>query len=128
MVFQCSESVVSAGFACISALSLKSPSNAGVFYDCGAPFVITETMKQYPDSTNVLKQASWAIRNMSVRNKMESRSFLSNGVESLLTDALKAHSHDTELVADLKAALRDLGLKVDLREQWSGKGVTLRTD
>lgn len=117
---------MAAGFACISALTLKSPSNAGVFYDCGASAVIVDAMKQYPKSVNVLKQAAWAIRNMSVRNRMESREFVTHGVESLLTDALKAHGPVLE--ADLKAALRDLGLKVDLKEQWSGKGVTMRND
>ncbi|XP_017888263.1 armadillo repeat-containing protein 6 homolog [Ceratina calcarata] len=118
-----SECVVTAGLACISALTLRCSSNAGVFYDCGAPLVIIDAMKAYPKSLSVLKQAAWAIRNMSVRNKMECSEFIAHGVEDVLARALKLHGSKIE--SDVKAALRDLGLKVELKEQWTGKGVSL---
>ncbi|XP_066588316.1 armadillo repeat-containing protein 6 homolog [Prorops nasuta] len=121
-----SESVVTAGLGCISALSLRCPSNAGVFYDCGAPMIIVDAMKAYTKSVNVLKQASWAIRNMSVRNKAESREFIQHGVEDILINALKVHGSIVE--NDVKAALRDLGLKVELQERWTGKGVSLSSE
>ncbi|XP_024935799.1 armadillo repeat-containing protein 6 homolog [Cephus cinctus] len=124
--FKGSETVVSSGLACISALTLRSPSNAGVFYDCGASTVIIDSIKTYPKSINVLKQACWAIRNMSVRNNMESQEFVQQGVEELLINAMKTHG--LELENDVKAALRDLGLKVDLKERWVGKGIALSND
>lgn len=117
---------MAAGFACISALTLKSPTNAGMFYDCGAPGVIVDAMKKYSTSKSVIKLAAWTVRNMSVRNKMESRAFISYGIESILNNALKTFG--PQLEADLKAALRDLGLKVDLKEQWSGKGPSVKND
>ncbi|CAK9831060.1 Armadillo repeat-containing protein 6 homolog [Anthophora retusa] len=118
-----SECVVTAGLACISALTLRCPSSAGVFYDCGAPLVIVDAMKAYPKSVSVLKQASWAIRNMSVRNKAECSEFIAHGIEDVLGNALKLHGPKIE--NDVKAALRDLGLKVELKERWTGKGAGL---
>lgn len=118
-----SECVVTAGLACISALTLRCPSNAGVFYDCGAPLIIIDAMKAYSKSVNVLKQAAWAIRNMSVRNKAECSEFITHGVEDVLTSALQQHG--SKLESDIKAALRDLGLKVELKEEWTGKGASL---
>lgn len=114
---------MTAGLACISALTLRCPSNAGVFYDCGAPLIIIDAMKAYSKSVNVLKQAAWAIRNMSVRNKAECSEFITHGVEDVLTSALQQHG--SKLESDVKAALRDLGLKVELKEEWTGKGTSL---
>ncbi|OAD53079.1 Armadillo repeat-containing protein 6 like protein [Eufriesea mexicana] len=118
-----SECVVTAGLACISALTLRCSSNAGVFYDCGAPLIIIDAMKAYPKSVSVLKQAAWAIRNMSVRNKAECSEFITHGVEDVLKSAHKLHG--PKLESDIKAALRDLCLKVELEERWTGKGVSL---
>ncbi|XP_051174994.1 armadillo repeat-containing protein 6 homolog [Leptopilina boulardi] len=119
-----SETVVSAGLACISALSLRSPSNAGVFFDCGAPMVIIDAMKAYPKSFNVQQNGSWAIRNMSVRNSMEAKEFIAHGVEDILRASVDTHGEKLE--NDVKAALRDLGLKVNLKERWTGKGNSLK--
>ncbi|XP_070164555.1 armadillo repeat-containing protein 6 homolog [Polyergus mexicanus] len=121
-----SENIVTAGLGCISALSLRSTSNSGVFYDCGAAQVIVDAMKAYPNNVNVLKQASWAIRNMSVRNRSESKEFLAYGVEEVLRDALRLHG--PKLEDNIKAALRDLELKVDLKERWTGKGVSMSNE
>lgn len=117
---------MTAGLGCISALSLRSTSNAGVFYDCGAPQVIVDAMKAYPKNATVLRQACWAIRNMSVRNKSESAEFVAYGVEDVLQAAMRFHGPKME--NDVKAALRDLGLKVDLKERWTGKGVHLNNE
>ncbi|KAL0124449.1 hypothetical protein PUN28_006351 [Cardiocondyla obscurior] len=121
-----SENVVTAGLSCIAALSLRSSSNAGVFYDCGAAQVIVDTLKAYPNHINILKQGSWAVRNMSVRNKSESKEFLMYGIEEVLRTAVLVHGFKLEDTAI--AALRDLGLKVDLKERWSGKGFSLSND
>lgn len=114
---------MTAGLGCMAALTLRSPSNAGVFYDCGAPPVIVDVIKSYPKSVKVLKNASWVIRNMSVRNKIESQEFIALGVEDHLTKAIQTHG--AALDHDVKSALRDLGLKVELKERWTGKGGAL---
>lgn len=88
--------------------------------------IIIDAVKAYPNNANVIQQASWAIRNMSVRNKHESKEFIAYGIEDLFNNALKKHGEN--LGNDLKAALRDLGLKVDLKEQWTGKGRVLAHD
>ncbi|KAF7989617.1 hypothetical protein HCN44_008291 [Aphidius gifuensis] len=124
--FKTSENVVAAGLACISALTLRSSSNSGVFYDCGAPGIIVDALKHYPKSQNVIKQGSWAIRNMTVRNKTESLEFITHGIESIFQDAIA--NHGSALEQDVKAAMRDLGLKVNLKEQWTGKGVAMTND
>lgn len=117
---------MTAGLACVSALTLRCSSNAGVLYDCGAPLVIIDAMKAYPKSVSVLKQACWAIRNMSVRNKPECPEFFAHGVEDVLASALQRHG--SKLESDVKAALRDLGLKVELKERWTGKGASMKND
>ncbi|KAK2587120.1 hypothetical protein KPH14_002882 [Odynerus spinipes] len=123
--FKTSESIVAAGLACISALTLRSSSNAGVFYDCGAPHIIVDAMKSYSKSVNVLMHACWTIRNMSVRNKSECKEFIAYGVEDVLRSALALHG--SKLESDIKAALRDLELKVELKERWTGKGAKIHT-
>ena len=60
---------------------------------------------------------------MSVRNKAECSEFITYGVEDVLAKALK--QHDSKIESDVKAALRDLGLKVELKERWTGKGVSM---
>lgn len=105
---------------------MKSPSNAGVFYDCGAVSIIVDAIKTYPKSANVIQQASWAIRNMSVRNTHESRAFIAYGIEELLNTAIETHGENLE--NDIKAALRDLGLKVNLKERWTGKNRPVTND
>lgn len=77
-------------------------------------------MKAYPESLSVQQQGSWAIRNMSVRNTTEAKEFIELGVESVLSNAVDTHGEILE--NDIKAALRDLGLKVNLKEIWTGKG------
>lgn len=83
-------------------------------------------MKAYPKSISVLKQAAWAVRNMSVRNKAECNEFIAHGIEDVLGNALQQHGPKIE--SDVKAALRDLGLKVELKERWTGKGGSLNHD
>jgi len=84
------------------------------------------TLKGYPNNVNILKKAAWAIRNMSVRNRLESDDFVAYGAEELLRSALRRHG--SILDDHVKAALRDLGLQVDLKERWTGKGVSLNNE
>lgn len=64
-----------------------------------------------------------AIRNTVSRKKDLSSSFIEAGVEELLQDALKrTQKAPTE---EIKAALRDLGCQVQLKEEWTGQGVKI---
>lgn len=120
---QSSDAVVVSGLACISSLTLKSPSNATTFYECGAVPIIIDCIKSHNSNGNVYQQAARAIRNMSVRNKIEAKEFLDQGIEELFRNALSLYG--AEIESDLKAALRDLDLTVDLKERWQGKGNAL---
>ena len=58
------------------------------------------------------------IRNLVSRSQVFSKPILELGAEELISQARAAHP-DCEDVA--KAALRDLGCRVELRELWTGK-------
>uniref|UniRef100_A0A8V5GYE1 Uncharacterized protein n=1 Tax=Melopsittacus undulatus TaxID=13146 RepID=A0A8V5GYE1_MELUD len=64
------------------------------------------------------KQACMLIRNLVSRSRDFSQPILEMGAENLITEARAAH-RDCDDVA--KAALRDLGCKVELRELWTGQ-------
>lgn len=51
------------------------------------------------------------------RSREQCDTWLSFGVEDILNTAMSEHP---SIVQDLKAALRDLGCKVDLKEEWTG--------
>ncbi|XP_026538950.1 armadillo repeat-containing protein 6 [Notechis scutatus] len=64
------------------------------------------------------KQACMLIRNLVSHTQDFSQPILEMGAEDLITEAREAH-RDCDDVA--KAALRDLGCKVELRELWTGQ-------
>ena len=64
-----------------------------------------------------------AIRNIVSRRKELATIFLEAGVEQLLQSALKRPQRAPEV--EIKAALRDLGCDVQLKEQWTGKGASM---
>lgn len=64
------------------------------------------------------KQACMLIRNLVSRSRDFSQPILEMGAENLITEARATHK-DCDDVA--KAALRDLGCKVELRELWTGQ-------
>lgn len=70
-------------------------------------------------SSNVLqKQACMCLRNLVARNQEHQQHFLELGAEDLLQHALTMpECHD-----EAKAALRDLGCQVALKELWKGEG------
>lgn len=64
------------------------------------------------------KQACMLLRNLVSRTQCYSKTILEMGVEALIAQALRTH----EGCGDVgKAALRDLGCKVELQELWTGK-------
>ena len=66
-----------------------------------------------------------AIRNIVSRSKHFASDFVELEIEELLNSVRKTHPQSDEFV---KAALRDLGLKVEMKEQWKGTGVAMNND
>ncbi|KAK9872349.1 hypothetical protein WA026_017808 [Henosepilachna vigintioctopunctata] len=112
-------SVSTSGLACIAALCLRCPENSKILFEAEVPEVIIEVMKCYPKDKSIQKTGSWAIRNMVSRSKYQCSHFIELGVEEILVEALKTFK---ECEYDIKAALRDLGCEVELKEEWTGKG------
>lgn len=60
-----------------------------------------------------------AVRNLVARSREYSDAFLVLGVEDLIREAIRRHEDCQD---EGKAALRDLDLKVNLIERWTGQG------
>ena len=64
-----------------------------------------------------------AVRNIVARCREHSQVFVDLGVEDLIHAAMKNHTACSD---EARAALRDLQLKVELRELWTGEGKGIR--
>ncbi|XP_073813880.1 armadillo repeat-containing protein 6 homolog [Musca autumnalis] len=111
------ENVVSAALACISTLTLRVKDNSKTFFDTGIAETIVESVRRHPKNKIVQRNGAWAIRNMVSRSREQCDTWLSFGVEDVLNAAMVEHP---SVVTDIKAALRDLGCKVELKEEWTG--------
>ncbi|XP_034111731.1 armadillo repeat-containing protein 6 homolog [Drosophila albomicans] len=115
---QANENIVSAALACITTLTLRVQEHSAAFFETGIAEIIVETLRRHPKHKIVQRNGAWAIRNMVSRSRNQCESWLSFGVEDLLNAAMAEHP---SVAQDIKAALRDLGCKVQLREEWTGK-------
>ena len=66
-----------------------------------------------------------AIRNIVSRSKQYVQEFVSLDIEDLLNSVRRTYPQSD---ASVKAALRDLRLKVELKEEWQGTGVKVSND
>lgn len=57
------------------------------------------------------------MRNMVSRSRDQCQTFVNQGAEDILQEAMEKHP---DILQDVKAALRDLGCKVVLKEEWTG--------
>lgn len=112
------DAIASAALACISTLTLRVKDNSTAFFETGIAETIVETIRLHPKNKIVQRNGAWAIRNMVSRSRDQCDSFLSCGAEDLLNAAMTEHPSITQ---DIKAALRDLGCKVELKEEFTGK-------
>ncbi|XP_060651969.1 armadillo repeat-containing protein 6 homolog [Drosophila nasuta] len=115
---QANENIVSAALACITTLTLRVQEHSAAFFETGIAEIIVETLRRHPKQKIVQRNGAWAIRNMVSRSRNQCESWLSFGVEDLLNAAMAEHP---SVAQDIKAALRDLGCNVQLREEWTGK-------
>ncbi|NXA14083.1 ARMC6 protein, partial [Sapayoa aenigma] len=106
------------GCAALCMLALRKPENCSVIMEGGGALAALQAMKAHPREVAVQKQACMLIRNLVSRSRDFSQPILEMGAENLITEARAAH-RDCDDVA--KAALRDLGCKVELRELWTGQ-------
>ncbi|KAI9578120.1 hypothetical protein GQX74_014014 [Glossina fuscipes] len=111
------EHVVSAALACISTLTLRVKENSKIFFETGIAEIIVETIRTHPKNKIVQRNGAWAVRNMVSRSREQCDIWLSFGIEDLLNVALNEHP---SVHQDIKAALRDLGCNVELKEEWTG--------
>ncbi|XP_062366076.1 armadillo repeat-containing protein 6 isoform X2 [Cinclus cinclus] len=106
------------GCAALCVLALRKPENCSVIVEGGGALAALQAMKAHPREVAVQKQACMLIRNLVSRSRDLSRPILDMGAEILISEARAAH-RDCDDVA--RAALRDLGCKVELRELWTGQ-------
>ncbi|KAA0718509.1 Armadillo repeat-containing protein 6 [Triplophysa tibetana] len=106
------------GCASLCVLALRKPNNCKVIMDCGGALAALQAMKNHPDEVNVQKQACMLLRNLVARTRDYSQPILEMGAEALISRALAAHRDCGDVG---RAALRDLGCQVELRELWTGK-------
>lgn len=104
--------------ACLSVLALRKPNNCTVIMENGGALAALQTMKTHADVVNVQKQACMLLRNLVARMRNFSQTILEMGAEALIAQALQNHQDCGDVG---KAALRDLGCQVELRELWTGK-------
>uniref|UniRef100_T1E6H4 Armadillo repeat-containing protein 6 n=3 Tax=Crotalus TaxID=8728 RepID=T1E6H4_CROHD len=104
--------------AALCMLALRKPENCRVIMEGGGALAALQAMKTHPKEVAVQKQACMLIRNLVSHTQDFSQPILEMGAENLITEARAAH-RDCDDVA--KAALRDLGCKVELRELWTGQ-------
>ncbi|XP_030631449.1 armadillo repeat-containing protein 6 isoform X2 [Chanos chanos] len=106
------------GCAALCVLALRKPNNCKVIMENGGALAALQAMKTHPAEVNVQKQSCMLLRNLVSRTRDFSKSILEMGAEALIGQALASH-RDCGDVA--RAALRDLGCQVELRELWTGK-------
>ncbi|CAG5114583.1 unnamed protein product [Candidula unifasciata] len=113
--------VAEAACKVLTTITLRNEDNCRKVVQCQGHEYIVQVMKLHPKEIGVQKNACMALRNLVSRTKELTESILPLGVESLLNEII---NHHKEIEDEAKAALRDLGCKVELRELWKGeKGV-----
>jgi len=115
---------VEAGCGAVTGLTLRQVENSKQVMECYGADIITTAMERHMQHRRVQGGAAAAIRNIVSRDPGLSQGFIDNGVEELLNTALSQHGED---IGDtLRSALRDLGLKVELQERWTGEKILIK--
>jgi armadillo repeat-containing protein 6 len=111
------ETIATSALACISTLALRLRENSMALFETGIAETIIETMKIHEKNKIVQRNGAWAIRNMVSRSREQCEQWLQLGAEDVLNAARQNHP---SVEQDAKSALRDLGSKVQLKEEWKG--------
>ncbi|ESO93248.1 hypothetical protein LOTGIDRAFT_189885 [Lottia gigantea] len=110
--------IAEAGCATLMTVALRNPGNCEKIMECNGHQAIVQAMKIHPTSSGVQKQGCMALRNIVARSRQHCDAITELGVEDVINKARTRHNN---LEDEAKAALRDLGCKVELREQWKGE-------
>ncbi|XP_030112909.4 armadillo repeat-containing protein 6 [Taeniopygia guttata] len=106
------------GCAALCMLALRKPENCSVIVEGGGALAALQAMKAHPGEAAVQRQACMLLRNLVARSRELRGPILAMGAEPLIAEARALH-RDCDDVA--RAALRDLGCHVELRELWTGQ-------
>ncbi|XP_052797041.1 armadillo repeat-containing protein 6-like [Mya arenaria] len=109
--------ICAAGCLAIATFLLRQPDNCSIVVENNGHHVILQAMKVHPTDATVQKQACMAIRNVVARTRDLCGLFVELGAEELIGRARQLPGCEDEG----KAALRDLGCQVDLKERWTGE-------
>lgn len=105
------------GCAALCVLALRKPNNCKVIMESGGALAALQAMKTHPAEANMQKQSCMLLRNLVARSRDFTQPILEMGAEALISQALAAHRDCGDVG---RAALRDLGCQVELRELWTG--------
>ncbi|KAL8602261.1 hypothetical protein ACOMHN_022774 [Nucella lapillus] len=107
----------------IAALNLRNPAHCHKVMECQGHEALVQAMKIHPKESAVQKQACMALRNLVGRTREHCAAILEMGAEWLLNEAGRRHKDCGD---EVKAALRDLGCAVHLKELWTGEKGSLQ--
>jgi len=106
----------------LTTLTLRSPQNSTELTQLGIAELIVQAMKVHSNDDKHQKHACTAVRNIVSRNRELASEFLALNVESIIEQIISQYKH---CEFEAKGALRDLGLDVSFKEQWTGTGQNL---
>lgn len=102
-------SLMEHGFACLAAMTLRSPSNSQRIIDTGVAIdMIVRNMRRYKDKQSLQRQCCLAVRNIAARSPDVRQILLDAGVEDVLREAGRLQA----VVDEAYGALRDLNCEV----------------
>ncbi|CAD5114943.1 DgyrCDS3976 [Dimorphilus gyrociliatus] len=106
----------------LASVVLRQPNHSNIVMENGGAELITRVIAVHIENTIVLSSLCLLVRNLVSRVKEHSSALLERGIEQQLHMVSNKHEKCADSV---KAALRDLGCHVSLKEEWKGEGRTL---
>ncbi|XP_041367749.1 armadillo repeat-containing protein 6-like [Gigantopelta aegis] len=120
---QANPSIAEAACAAITTIVLRNPHHAAKVMACGGHHHVIQAMKIHKTEPQLQKSACMALRNLVAREREYCDQVLALGAEELINEAISKHPICGD---EAKAALRDLGCKVELKELWKGENHSIR--
>eukprot|EP00127_Corallochytrium_limacisporum_P003561 Clim_evm44s150 gene=Clim_evmTU44s150 len=119
-----SKEIAEQGLGTLSTMTLRQQefSRSFVQIDAGHREVIN-IMRVHKENGSVARQGCYILRNVSVRNQQNVVSLRECGAEAIVQEIRSKHQRCDDAA---KAALRDMGCKVELKEEWTGVPEHLR--
>jgi len=114
------------GVAALGNMCLRMPTNCEAIAEAGGLPAIMQAFTQHIGHARMQAKAPLTIRNLVGRNPELIPQLLELGVEAPLREVMGAHA-DGYVHNTAKAALRDMHLSVQLKEEWQGTLETAKT-